>query len=236
EGTETWVPDMHVDYTPIITHVSPWFFYPDESVSDPSKIEDTIEVHPKSALELKKYMSHEGFDALAIEEVLEETPQDYISKNWTDFASLTETNTDVFKNKYLVLEYHGPITRTQLDQLGVDCSYDSVNDEYYGEVWVCQGKVIRLELASIEASFSCPYYVSPWEKDPSSVFGFGVPLMMEDAQRVVNEAWHMILDNTSISSGPQVAMHKDLIEPADGQWEMRPRQIWYLNDMQVDVE
>lgn len=236
EGTETWVPDMHVDYTPIITHVSPWFFYPDESVSDASKIEDTIEVHPKSALELKKYMGHEGFDALAIEEVLEETPQDYISKNWTDFASLTETNTDVFKNKYLVLEYHGPITRTQLDQLGVECSYDSVNDEYYGEVWVCQGKIIRLELASIEASFSCPYYVSPWEKDPSSVFGFGVPLMMEDAQRVVNEAWHMILDNTSISSGPQVAMHKDLIEPADGQWEMRPRQIWYLNDMQVDVE
>ncbi len=236
EGTETWVPDLVVDYTPIITHVSPWFFYPDESVSDPTKIEDTIEVHPKSALELKKYMKHEGFDPISISEVLEDTPSDYITQNWADFAELTETNSDIFKNKYLVLEYHGPITRTQLDELGVECTYDSANDEYYGEVWVCQGKVIRLELASIEASFSCPYYVSPWEKDPSSVFGFGVPLMMEDAQRVVNEAWHMILDNTAISSGPQAAMHKDLIEPANGEWELRPRQIWYLNDMQVDVE
>ncbi len=96
--------------------------------------------------------------------------------------------------------------------------------------------MIRLQLEDIEVSFRVPYYMSSWEKDPGSAFGFGVPLMMEDAQRVVNQAWHMILDNSAMSSGPQVAMQKHLIEPANGKWELGPNQIWYLTDPQVTVD
>lgn len=236
EGSTTWVPSLSVDYSPTVWHVNPWFFYPDETADEVSRLNDTIEVHPKTALELKKLMSHEGFFPEEIAKVLEEKPAEYQNTNWADFATITETNPHLFKDRYSVLEYHGPITRTQLDQLNIECTYDSLNDEYYGEVWVCQGRVIRVELENIEASFRVPYYLSVWEKDPSSVFGYGVPLMMEDAQRVVNESWHMILDNSSISSGPQVAMQRDLIEPANGKWEMAPRQIWYLKDMTARVE
>jgi hypothetical protein len=236
EGTSTWVPTVSVDYAPVILHVNPWFFYPDETTDQVDKLNDTIEVHPMTALELKKYIKHEGFKADAIARVLEKKAEEYNANSWTDFAKLSDNNPNLFKDKYMVMEYHGPITRTQLDKLDIEPTYDSLNDEYYGEVWVCQGEVIRLELESIEASFSVPYYMSVWEKDPGSVFGFGVPLMMEDAQRVVNESWHMILDNTAISSGPQVALQKGLIEPANGKWEMGPRQIWYLTDTQATVD
>lgn len=236
EGTATWVPTITVDYAPVIVRVNPWFFFPDESTDQTDKLNDTIEVHPMSALELKKYMQHEGFDAAAIARVLEKKPDEYVSANWADFAKLSENNAEVYKNKYVMLEYHGPISKTQLDKLEIDPCYDSLNDEYYGEVWVCQNEVVRIELESIEASFSVPYYISVWEKDPGSVFGYGVPLMMEDAQRVVNETWHMILDNSAMSSGPQVAMHKHLMEPANGKWELGPLQIWYLTDPQVTVE
>lgn len=235
-GTETWQPTVSVDYAPQIIRVNPWFFYPDDTVEDTGKLNDTIESHPMTALELKKYMKHEGFRAEAIERVLEKKPQEYRDQNWAEFAKLSENNSELYKNKYLVLEYHGPITRTQLDKMEIDPCYDSINDEYYGEVWVCQGEVIRIELESIEASFSVPYYTSVWEKDPASVFGYGVPLMMEDAQRVVNESWHMILDNSAISSGPQVAMLKHLIEPANGKWELAPRAVWYLTDPQATID
>lgn len=234
--TGTWEAGLSVDYKPKIQRVNPWFFYPDETTDDSACLEDCIEVHPMSSLQLKKLMEHEGFRAGAIGEVLETKPQEYNSGNWADFAQLSENNPNLYKGKYIVLEYHGPITRTQLNALEIEPAYDSLNDEYYGEVWVCQGQVIRLELETIEASYRIPYYLSVWEKDPGSVFGFGVPLMMEDAQRVVNEAWHMILDNSSMSSGPQVAMHKHLIEPANGKWELGPGQIWYLTDPAVTVE
>lgn len=236
EGSTTWVPDLSVDYAPEIIRVNPWFLYPDDSTDEGKDMQDSIETHPMSALELKKLMKHEGFYADCIAEVLEQKPEEYVSQNWADFAKLSEANPQIYKNKYLVLEYHGPITKTQLDKLDIECSYDSVNDEYYGEVWVCQGKVIRLELEAIEASYCVPYTLCVWEKDPSSVFGYGVPLMMEDAQRVVNESWHMILDNSSISSGPQVAMQKSLIEPANGKWELTPGQIWYLTDTMATVD
>lgn len=236
EGSTTWVPDVTVDYAPCLERVNPWFFYPDDTTNEVKNLQDTIETHPMSAFDLKKLLKHEGFDGAAIAQVLEQKPAEYVSDNWADFAKMSDNNPNLYKNKYLVLEYHGPITKAQLDKLDIECSYDSINDEYYGEVWVCQGKVIRIELEAIEASYRCPYYISVWEKDPSSVFGFGVALMMEDAQRVVNEAWHMILDNTSISSGPQVAMQKSLIEPANGKWELTPQQIWYLTDSMATVD
>ena len=235
EGTSTWVPALSVDYSPELKYINPWFFYPDETVSETNELSDTIEVHPKTGLELKKLMTHEGFDSDALARVLEKKPNEHRSTTWPEFAKLTDNNPDLYKDKYMVLEYHGPITRTQLDKLEIECTYDSLNDEYYGEVWVCEGEVIRIELESIEASFRVPYYMSVWEKDPTSVFGFGVPLMMEDAQRVVNETWHMILDNSSMSSGAQVAMHKHLIEPANGKWELGPNQIWYLTDPGMNI-
>lgn len=223
-GTNTWIPSLSVDYTPELKYINPWFFFPDAEGNDP------IELHPLSSLELKKLMQHEGFRSEAIECVLERSPEEYKDQSWSDFAKLSDSTNNLFKGKYVVLEYQGPITRSQLDTLGIEVCYDSLNDEYYGEVWVCEGHVIRLELESIEASFRPPYYVSVWEKDPASVFGYGVPLMMEDAQRVVNETWHMILDNSYMSSGAQVAMHKHMVEPANGNWELGPGQIWYLTD------
>lgn len=234
-GTQTWTPHLTVSHKPKLKRINPWFFYPDETVEEVSKLNDTIEVHPMTAMELKKLMRHPGFMPEEIHRVLESKPDEYASSNWADFALLSENNPNLYKNKYLVMEYHGPVTRDQIDSLGVEPSYHSVDEEYYAEVWVCQGEVIRLELESIEGSFRPPYYVCPWEKDPGSVFGYGVPLMMEDAQRVVNEAWHMILDNSAHSSGPQVAMQKDLIEPANGKWELGPGQIWYLTEAGVGV-
>ena len=234
--SQTWVASISVDHTPRVERVNPWFFYPDERCDPSQPIPDSIEVHPMSPLELKKFMDHPGFRPEALKEILKTKPEEYNSETWTNFAKVSDSNPNIYKDKYLVLEYYGPIKLGDLDRLGVETTYDSINDEYYGEVWVCGNQVLRVELEPIEASFRIPYYLSVWEKDPSSVFGYGVPLMMADAQRVVNETWHMILDNSSISSGPQAAMQKHLVEPANGQWKFAPKQLWYLNDPQARVE
>lgn len=233
---DVWLPQPAVDKAPTIEYVNPWFFYPDDTVNEFMYAKDALQVHPKSAIELKKLMNHDGFDAEAIARVLKEQPAEYRAENYSEYATLTDANPYLFSNKYNVIEYHGPITATQLETLEIDPTYDSLNEEYYGEVWVCQGEVIRLELENIEASFELPYAVAVWEKDPSSLFGYGAPQLMKDAQRVVTQTWHMILDNASLSSGPQVAMHKGYIEPADNSWDMAPRKAWYLTDQSVNVD
>jgi hypothetical protein len=236
-GTDTWMPTPSVDKTLSIEWVNPWFFFPDDSVNDFCKVGDTIEVHPCSAIELKKWRHHPGFIAEALEEALKAKPEEYLIQSYTDYSHITDTNPYLFKEKYMVLEYHGPISADELAMLSIEPpAYDPVNEEYYGEVWVCAGKVIRIELENIEASFEVPYALSTWKKDPSSVFGFGAPLLMQDSQRVAREVWRMVLDNASLSSGPQLAMHRTYVEPQDGSWELRPNKAWNLLDSAVDVE
>jgi hypothetical protein len=238
EGDQSvWVPQPAVDKSPSIEWVNPWFFYPDDSVNDFNKVEDTIEVHPSSVFDLKKLLNHPGFIPETVEEVLKTRPEEYFDDSYAAFAGITDSNPYLFKNKYMLLEYHGPISASELEKLSVEPpAYDPKDSQYYGEVWVCAGKVIRVELENIEASFEVPYALSTWKKDPTSVFGYGSPLLMKDAQRVARETWRMILDNASLSSGPQVALHRTYVEPQNGSWEMHPGKAWNLLDSGVDVE
>lgn len=236
EDPSIWVPSFSEEKYPSVEHVNPWFFYPDDTVNEFARCGDTIEVHPKSAFDLKKLAIHPGFDEERVQEAIKIKAADYMTSSCSEYAAITASNPYLFEDKYLVLEYHGPITATQLGALGIEPSYEAIDEEYYGEVWVCNGKVLRLELENIEASFTLPYACSVWVKDPAYWAGFGAPQLMKDAQRVAKETWRMILDNASVSSGPQVAMHKHFVEPADNVWEIAPRKVWNLTDSGVDVE
>ena len=236
EDPNTWVATVSEEKYPSVEYVNPWFFYPDDTVNDFNMCGDTIEGHPKSSFDLKKLANHPGFEKDAISQALKIKPQDYMTSINSEYTSITSSNPYLFEDKFLLLEYHGPITAGELGALGIEPSYEAIDDEYYGEVWVCNGKVIRIELENIEAAFELPYSCSVWVKDPASWAGFGAPQLMKDAQRVAKETWRMILDNASASSGPQVAMHKHFIEPADNKWEIEPRKVWYLTDSGQDVQ
>jgi hypothetical protein len=238
----TWVPKVSATYTPKVEQVSLWRFYPDDSVTDFSESEDVIEVHPMTQLELSQYIKHPGFDGDAIKRVLKGDamhegvkPLDYNSSLTGLPAGLWERNPYLYKDRYLVLEYHGPVTYDDLDKLGLKPTYDSPTAQYYGEVWVCCGQVIRMELENIEGYYETPYSVSTWKRDPASLFGFGHPLLLQDAQTVVTSAYHMILDNAALTSGPQVAMYQKYIQPVDGDWMLYPNKVWLLTDPTVNV-
>jgi hypothetical protein len=151
-------------------------------------------------------------------------------------ASIWEGSPYLYRNRYQVLEYHGPVTYDELNKLGITPTYESPTSEYYGEVWVCCGKVIRMELENIEGFYETPYSLAVWKRDPTSLFGFGHPLLLADAQRVTTAAYHMVLDNASLTSGPQVAMYKKYIQPVDGNYNISPNKVWLLTDPSVPVE
>jgi len=220
------VPRMTTEHVPCIKSVDPWMFYPDMTVRKIDDAEDAIEIHAMSKRDLLKLRSHKGYKAEQIEKILQEDNKDFIASSHAPPYSFL--NSDLFKDKYLVWEYHGRIDRSCLCKMGIDLPMDEDPVEsFWGEVWGSAGKIIRIDLANLETACSVPYAVDTWEEDPSSIFGFGLPLINEDQQRVAEGMWDVIVDNAKISSGPQVVLDKTSIEPSkDGAWNLEPWKVW----------
>lgn len=237
-----WVPIVSEQRYPKVTHVPLWRYYPDMSVTDISESKSDIEIHPMTSIELSSYIQHPGFDGDSIKSILKGNAKDEPIKATQYNETLTRVTSEIwtrnpymYKDRYLVIEYHGPVTYDDLEKLGLTPTYESPTMEYYGEVWVCCGKVIRMELENIEGYCETPYSAAPWKRDPTSPFGYGHPLMLADPQRVVTQAYHMILDNASLTSGPQVAMYHKWIQPVDGNWTLAPNKVWLLTDPQAKI-
>lgn len=243
DASGEWVPTVSQNKAPKVMQVPVWRYYPDLSVADFAESMADIEVHPMTAIELSQYVNHPGFDGDAITEILRGhegndaiAPDAYNETLQRITAEMWSRNPYLYKNRYVVLEYHGPITYDEVEKLGLTPTYQSPTLEYYGEVWVCAGKVIRMELENIEGHYETPYSCSIWKRDPSSPFGFGHPLLLADPQRVITQAYHMILDNASLTSAPQVAMYHKYIQPTDGDWTMAPGKVWMMTDPSVSVD
>jgi hypothetical protein len=224
------IPRFEAVPRPEVYRVDPWMFYPDQSVNDIRDAEFAIEVHPMNKTQLRKLAMSEGFMDDVILSLLKLGPQEYNEEYFNDVTALTDSGENYLKNKYAVLEYHGPISIDQAKMLGLEPSYESLDETYIGEVWVCMGKVIRASLEVIDGAYQLPYMASVWLKDPNSPFGFGLPLEMEDAQRIHTATLHMLLDNAAVSGGPQIVINREYIKPVNNVWEIQPHKIWESTD------
>lgn len=232
------IPVMKPEYMPCIKRVDPWMFFPDMTVSRIEDAEDAIEVHPMSKRDLQKLQKHPGYFGDVITEILREGKKDFITQ--TQLPPYSFLNSELFKDKYLVAERHGRLERDCLCKMGIDlppaADGEPPIESFWSEVWVCNGKVIRIELSNLEATDCVPYAVDTWEDDPSSIFGFGLPLLNKDQQRVAEGMWDVIVENAKISSGPQVVIDKSLIEPnKDGRYDIEPWNVLLTKGFGVDV-
>jgi hypothetical protein len=233
-GKTIRVPKLVKESVPRIYRVNPWYFFPDDTVTDIADAESTIEVHPMSKTQLRDLLKNPAFQESSVQACIDEEPKSYTGSPFNDPAYLTQ-GINLLKNRYLVLEYHGPMSRSDLESLGKSPVIESPDDEYFMEIWVCNSRVIRLEFSNLEGCYRCPYVMCAWEPDPATVFGFGVPMLVRDQQRVTNETWKMMLDNAGISAGPQVIVDTTLIKPAEGGLECTPWKVWYAAEVGADV-
>lgn len=217
--------------------VDPKYFYPHPDTLVPEDLCEAIELHPLPKSKLIDLKHNENFIRRKLQEVVEQEPEGISGiGNLNELAFLT-TDADL-KDRYILKEYHGPIPKEPLMDLGIITPMD-VEDalqEFYGEVWFVNGCVIRVSLEPIEGYDQTPYHVVPWDKDDGSLFGHGMPYMMRDAQRVARSAWQMLLDNAGLSSGPQMVVHREMIKPADGRWEIAPHKLWYFTEYGGNVQ
>jgi len=245
-----WVPKTEGDATvhvleieevvrPYAYRVDPWNFYPDMTASCIEESEKTFEIQYKTKAQMKELLKTPGFIKSQVRKVLSKSPNEtkesVVSDHIEQLRRLAGIDTAGFTDsRYKLIEYHGPIDTQTLVALGIDIDEDDPLDMREGFVWFVDDIAVKFALHHLDSEDKL-YSVNNWEKDDASIFGYGVPYTMRSPQKVISAAWRMIMDNAGLSTGPQIVINRDMLEPQDSSWELTPRKIWYANDEDLDI-
>ena len=111
------------------------------------------------------------------------------------------------------LEFHGTAPGQLLLDFGLP--EEEIPDaalNYSVAVWVVGEYVIKAQI-NPNPRKRHPYYISSFEKVPGSLYGNAVPDTIGDVQEVANACLRSLVNNMSISSGPQVVVNEDRLSP-----------------------
>ena len=223
--------EMVEETAPASFRVDPRNCFPDpacgENVHDGKGHYERRKLTAKQVRDLAK---QPGYMKAQLRRVLEEGP-----KRSATFQELEdETRRDIAKDQYELWEYWGEVDHEDLEACGVKAGEKDPLRTISACVVMINNTVVKAYLNPLDGG-EIPYDYYIWEKCAGSCWGYGVPYLMRAQQKVLNAAWRQMMDNSGVSSGPQIVMNPNVIQPADKQWQLTARKIWWATDEIDDV-
>jgi hypothetical protein len=126
-----------------------------------------------------------------------------------------------------MIEYHGYVQGTILLDYGF--TPEQIPDEmmdYFIDCYKIGRYIIKVQL-SPSLKKRPPYYVTSFEKVPGTVVGNALPDILSDIGDATNAALRSLINNMSISSGPQVIINDDRIADNENGDELYPWKRWH---------
>lgn len=223
----TLVPNK--DMRPGAQWVDCWNFYPDMSAENPEDWAFAFVQYLVNKATFRKYAKRFNFIPAAVERALEQAPFNVHMLRWmTELRQLSETS-NIIDQRYRLLRYYGELDVDDLRAAGLDPEAMGVSDVVMGVVWLCGGEVLKVDINPLDSG-AMPFNVCYCDKDEASPFGTGIPRLMRGEQESVNAAWRMKHDNAGLSVCPQTVIRANAVTPADGDYHMKPKKLWYAAD------
>jgi hypothetical protein len=184
--------------------------------------------------EINTLLDLPGFITEEVRAVLDEYGRGGLVDNWdqTDSErSILEGREDPrFNQSGLIacLEFQGNAQGRFLLDLGVDPSLipDPLRD-YYCNAWLIGRHIIKVQLIPTPRKRH-QYYVTSFEKVPGNPCGNGLPDLLADVSSVANATLRALVNNLSISSGPQVVVNDDRLGDGENGEDMYPWKRWHV--------
>jgi hypothetical protein len=216
---------------PASFRVDPRNVWPDpgcgETIHNGKGIYEREQVTAKQIRDLAK---QPGFLKPQLRKVLEEGPkQSATLRELTD-----EDQRDMTRLTYEKWTYWGEVDHDDLESAGVSVGEKDELRSTSACVVMINDTVVKAFLNPLENG-DIPYDFYVWEKVAGTVWGYGIPYLMRSQQKVLNAAWRQMMDNAGVSSGPQIVIKPGAVQPADKQWQLSARKIWYATDDIDDV-
>jgi hypothetical protein len=215
------------------TRVSPFDVWWTPGVSD---IEDAaiIERTRLTRADLNDLLDLPGYNQSALREVLDLYGRGGLVDNWdvTDAERAVQEsreNPNLNQSGMITcLEYTGNIQGKLLIEYGMDKKTipDELRD-YFVQAWVIGKYVIKVQMAPSPRKRH-PYYITSFEKVPGTPVGNGLPDILNDIQEAGNATLRALINNMSISSGPQVVVNDERLSPDEDGEQMFPWKRWHV--------
>jgi hypothetical protein len=244
DATGEYQLDMSDGNQPAYRGVDIWGFFPD---MDATTIEDsngTYERHLLNRRGLRQLAKLTGFDKDAIRRLLQLAPSTSAPAYLAQLRNIRSASQQVTGDLYHVYEYYGPLESQDMQDIAMHFlqSQDQTITGIAGQalqqlgeidplvsinacIWFCQGEILKFALYPYDSG-ECIYSVFTLAKDEASIFGYGMPSIIRDPQAGINGAFRAMMDNAGVSSGPQIIIDIQNIEPEDGDYRLRPRKVW----------
>lgn len=231
EGQQVHQLEIVEETSPATFRVDPRNCFPDpgcgETVHNGKGLYEREQLTGKQVRDLAK---QPGFLKAQLRKVLGEGP-----KRAAVFQELKDDDQrDVARATYEMWTYWGEVDHDDLEAAGVKVGEKDELRTVSACVVMINNTVVKAFLNPLEGG-DIPYDFYVWEKVADSVWGYGIPYLMRAQQKVLNAAWRQMMDNAGVSSGPQIVIKPSLIQPADKQWQLSSRKIWYATDDTEDV-
>jgi hypothetical protein len=175
-----------------------------------------------------------GYNQAEVRAVLDEYGRGGIADNWdttdSERAVMESRENPVFNQSGLItcLEFHGNVQGRVLHEYGMDKKLvpDELRD-YTVQAWMIGTHVIKVQL-SPNPRRRHNYYITSFEKVPGTPVGNALPDILSDIENVCNATLRSLVNNLSISSGPQVVINMDRLSPDGDPNSLYPWKRWHM--------
>ena len=194
---------------------------------------DIIEKLKLTRAELNDLLDIPGYNQNELRAVLDEYGRGGLYDNWdttdAERAVLENKENPAWNRSRLIsmMAFNGNVQGRILQDYGLAVP-DELRD-YHVQAWCIGPHVIKCQLSPSPRQRS-PYYITSFEKVPGTPVGNGLTDILEDIQIVANATLRGLVNNLSISSGPQVVVNDDRLSPDETGEDLYPWKRWHTRN------
>lgn len=181
---------------PSVSFVSLWDLYVDPNAYNSQDIQWIVERHRLNLNQLHDLGKQPLFNQDAINVCASfggnyrEMPHEHQLRHETN---ISETEGELFE----VLEFWGYLSVQRAMEVGLEVP-QGTKGTVLANVWVCGDQVLRTTVNPFTPS-RIPYFLFPYEEDPYSIYGTGIPELMEDLQYLMNGMARLAVENAMLA-------------------------------------
>jgi hypothetical protein len=206
--------------------VSPWDVWTTPGATDIENT-DIFERQRLSVNDLYQMIGLQGYREEDIREIIGA----YEAKGFKEWIQLfdyerayMEGRNNILDDTFInAIEFNGFVQGKYLIDFGImeDCDPDK---PYFITAWMVDKRIFKV-MMNPSPRQRVPYYITSFDKTPGSITGNGIPALANDITDVMNATLRSLVNNISISSGPQVVIDRELVGASQND-DLYPWKRW----------